>query len=412
MACETASSFDFTKIITNDDVKKIAKRKVGNQVQVLAYSLKNYSDEKIGFLSSHLRLVVVVKNLDGSFVKKNFFVKVVPYDYPDQATYIKNMEVFRQETGFFQDLVPKMLVEYTGEIWGPRCYLIKNDALVLEDLGHKGFKMCSTKILDEEFIKFGLRALANLHAASLVVEEHLGRPLIDVYPHIIEQNYFLTSGLQYQWYCAGVDVAVKIAEDMNLETKFISEACKKVFDAIKPSSKRRNVISHGDLWSNNLMFDNSSPPRCRIIDFQLLRYSSLAADVALFLYLCASRKFRDAKSLEMIKCYYNNLIECLKMNPIIKEYPLWEEIIDGYEEQKLGAVVTATLYFPTTLLDGKLGAEIMNNPESYTQFRYEDRRDFVLEIMKKDPVYNLMLRGIVGELVELSVKLDSLPEPC
>ncbi|KAG6558407.1 EcKinase 2 [Microplitis demolitor] len=407
-------SFDFRSIITTEDVNTVAKKAIGKHAQVLKYSIHAYSEEKIGFLSSHLRLDITVKNdinFDNSLIKKSFFVKSVPYDYPDQASYIKDTEVFRQETGFFKDLVPKMSIEYTGDTWGPRCYLIKADALVLEDLKLQGFKMHPEKLLSEDLIKSGLQALANLHASSLVTEKQLGRPLIDVYPHVIEQNYFLKTGNQYRWYCAGVDLAIKIAEDMNLDTRFISDTCEKVFEAIKPSPTKRNVISHGDLWSNNLMFDDSTPPRCRIIDFQLIRYSPLAADVALFLYLCASRKFRDAKTGEMMKYYYDNLIKCLKMNPVIEEYPSWEEIVDGYEEQKLGAVITATLYFPTTLLDSKLGAKIMNNAESYSKFRYEDRRDIVTEIMKRNSEYNSILKDIVEELVELSLKLNSVPVP-
>ncbi|XP_034952455.1 uncharacterized protein [Chelonus insularis] len=409
---QAPSPFDFKTILSAKDVQSIAEQMLKEKkIVILDYSIRPYCEEQIGFLASHKRLEIKIRNFNETITNLSFFVKIIPYDQPDQASYIKDCQIFYQETGFFKKLVPQMTEKYFGDVWGPQCYLAKDDVLVLEDLSSLGFSM-RPKVLNEELLKSGLKALANLHAASLVLEKHLGQPLNQIYPDVFAQNYFATTGNQYCWYRAGVDVAIKVAEIMGLSTNFISSICDQVYEAIKPSKTKQNVISHGDLWSNNLLFDNSSPPNCRLVDFQLLRYAPFGHDIAQFLYLCSSRQIRDTKGLELIKYYHNELKNCLNFNLNVKiTIPSWNELLQSYEEQKVGAVVTAVLYFPTVLLDGKLGAQIMNTPELYVNYRYKDRRDIVLENMEKDSLYNLRMREIIEELVELSLKLDSLPRP-
>lgn len=410
----TQCQINYRDIITINDVKLIADNSLGDDVKVLDYSIQPYAQGKIGFLSSHHRLKITIRRKhhhhDSSIIIE-FFVKTIPYEVPSQAKYIEERGVFRQEAIFFNEIMPQLTHEYNGNHWGPKCYLIKKDALVFEDLGHEGFKMRGN-LFDETLIKSGLRTLASFHAASLIAEQRLGRPLNEIYHHGFKERAFITVGNRYRWYQAGIDVAMKIAEKMGLETKFISAACNQVFKAVKPSKTKQNVVSHGDLWSNNLMFDDDSPPNCRLVDFQLLRYSPLAHDVAQFLYLCASRHLRDTKTTELLKYYYDTIILYLNMNSNIKvPLPTWQEIFRGYEEQKLAAAVTAIMYLPIVLLDSPLGDEVMNDSERYATFIFHDRRDIVMNNMNMDVNYNSRLTEITEELVEMSLKMDSLSVP-
>ncbi|KAK0178505.1 hypothetical protein PV327_007391 [Microctonus hyperodae] len=404
---------NYRDIITINDVDLIANNSLGDDVKVLEYSIQPYAQGKIGFLSSHHRLKITVrrKHRNDSSITMEFFVKTIPYEVPSQAKYIEERGVFQQEAIFFNEIVPQLYHEYNGNYWGPKCYLIKKDAIVFQDLGHEGFKMRGN-LFDETLIKSGLHTLANFHAASLIAEQRLGRPLNEIYHHGFKERAFVTVGNRYQWYQAGIDVAIKIAEKMGLETRFISAACNQIFKAVKPSKTKQNVVSHGDLWSNNLMFDENSPPNCRLVDFQLLRYSPLAHDIAQFLYLCGSRHLRDNKTTELLKYYHETIILCLNMNSNIKvPLPTWQEILQGYEEQKLPAAVTAIMYLPIVLLHSELGDEVMNDSERYASFIFHDRRDIVINNMNVDDNYNSRLTEMVEELVEMSLKMDSLPIP-
>lgn len=127
------------------------------------------------------------------------------------------------------------------------------------------------KLLDEEHLTSALVALAKFHAASILAEARCGCPLTELHPNVFVEQSFLQGGLVNRWFNAGVDVAVAIAEKMGLDAARIPQACDAIYTAIKPSKTKRNVASHGDLWANNLMFDDNSPPNCIIIDFQLMR---------------------------------------------------------------------------------------------------------------------------------------------
>lgn len=93
------------------------------------------------------------------------------------------------------------------------------------------------------------------------------------------------------------------------------------------------------------------------------------------------------------------------------EIPAWSELIEGIEEQRLAAIITAAIYFQTVLLDEKLGAEILGNPNSYHEFEFKNRNETVLKLMEIDPIYNKRLTEIVTELVEFSFRLNELPKP-
>jgi len=91
-------------------------------------------------------------------------------------------------------------------------------------------------------------------------------------------------------------VAVSIAENHGYDPHLIRATCERIYDITKPSCTKTNVVSHGDLWDNNLMFNNDMPPYCLLVDYQLLRYSPLAHDIAQFLYLCTDRSLKCGKA--------------------------------------------------------------------------------------------------------------------
>lgn len=159
------------------------------------------------------------------------------------------------------------------------------------------------------------------------------------------------------------------------------------------------------------MFSKDAPPKCLLVDFQLMRYAPLAHDVVQFLYLCTDREFRETSEETMLKHYYRVLCETVKSRSSSVEVPPLSELIQGMEEQRLGAVITAAIYYQTVLLDENLGAQIMNDPDSYNKYVFQNRNEIVLKNMKTDPEYGRRIRDVVTELVELSFRLDELPKP-
>jgi len=81
------------------------------------------------------------------------------------------------------------------------------------------------------------------------------------------------------------------------------------------------------------------------------------------------------------------------------------------EEQRLGAVITAMLYFPTVLMEENISAQIFGDSASYIEYSFGDRMKFVLPIMKQDSVYERRINEAVIEMAELASQLDQLPKP-
>jgi len=107
---------------------------------------------------------------------------------------------------------------------------------------------------------------------------------------------------------------------------------------------------------------------------------------------------------------YDTLRETLNIHEICVQIPPWSELIEGMEEQRLGAIITAIIYFPTVLMDETCGAQVMKSV-SYSEYYFHNRKEFVFPNMEKDPVYKRRINEVVIELAELASRLDQLPKP-
>lgn len=411
------SKYDFscdkiTEIVSKVDVKDLYEQIFFDRPEIIEYSIQPFCDEKLGFLGSHLRLELTGKmKKSQKHRKQSFFMKVIPYQIPSQANFIQESQIFAKEILFFETIVPELNRNYFGEKWGPTCYLIKNDALIFEDLKEKGYRMIPDKIFDKELMIAALTSIAHLHAASIIAEERLKQPFNKIFPDAFEDKPFDCSVKRLQWFQTAVNFTVFLANKLGLKSENILQACRKSCDGFKPSLKRRNVISHGDLWGNNLLFNETLPKKCVLVDFQLLRYSPLAHDITQLLYLCTTREFRQNHETELLRHYFSVLTRVLNENNKKIQIPTWKEILDGVEEQRLCGIVTAAIFFPTVLMDGKMGAEIFDDPENYDKYVFHDRKDFVFSIMQRDTQYASRIKEVVHELADFAERLQYLPNP-
>ncbi|KAJ8680536.1 hypothetical protein QAD02_016323 [Eretmocerus hayati] len=421
----------FDRVLKRTEVELLIRRFLeptdtqNSNVDLVKYHLRPYSTEKIGFLGSHLCLVAQIRtaNRDESAPEENreisFFVKTLPWDVPSQAAYIEEKGCFKKEAQFYERLVPLMMRKYKGTQWLPNCYFVKPNVLVLEDLKVRGFAPRPRQLFDEKTARAAMACLARLHASSLLAEEQLdGKNLGEVFPELVRESEYKRNGRCYEWYSNAMDLAVYLARrDFGFSEdscKTILSASKAVLDLALPSTTKRNVLSHGDIWSSNLLFNDSKVDleddlQALLVDVQLTRYSPLAHDPVQLLHLTTSRSFREEKQKAMLEYYHACLIETLKMSSYEGKVPELEEVMQGAEEQKYPAVVAAAIFLPTVLMDGKTGAKIMDNTDSYEHYYFRDRKPFVDEIMSRDEEYAQRLRETFRELAELSLIADTLP---
>ncbi|XP_029165279.1 uncharacterized protein LOC114936288 [Nylanderia fulva] len=397
------------KLFSFEEVKEVTNRALNDDATVVEYALQPYSEGKLGYLSSHYRLDVRASTKKEETVSLTFFLKTIPFEVPEQADYAAEKGVFEKEAKFYGVIMPLLREGFREKPWSPMCYKVTNNYIAFEDLGGEGYST-RDKLFDETLVRAGLNSLARLHAASLLAEARLDVPFNQLHPDAFTEKAFDREGLTRKWMEVGFELAVVIAKRHGFDPHLVRVACERIYDITEPSSTKMNVVSHGDLWGNNLMFNNDVPPNCLLVDYQLLRYTPMAHDIAQFLYLCTDRSFRETRENAMLRYYYETLCEILDDHGAVRR-PCWSEIVQGMEEQRLGALITAVLLFPTILMDESLGMEIMGDSETYAKIWFEDRTEFVLSNIKKDSIYERRITEAVVELAELASRLDQLPKP-
>lgn len=230
--------------------------------------------------------------------------------------------------------------------------------------------------------------------------------MADTFPDILKESEFdRASERGYTLFTVAMDLAVAIANKLGLDSTNLRRAGERVFDIVIASKTTRNVVSHGDLCSRNMMFDRNN--HCRLLDFQLIRYSPLAQDVMLFLYLSTWRELRRQHERKLIEYYYGVLRETLANNCFKGQVPRLGEVLQSAEEQKLPTLVVAVMFHPAQLMAGK-AANVLDDSQNYEEYYFKDRRPFVFKHMAENEEYSRKLEETVTEFVEMSMIIDEL----
>lgn len=160
------------------------------------------------------------------------------------------------------------------------------DVIVLEDLTEKKYVMADrVKGLDLNHVLMALRKLARMHAASVVVNRRDPKALAK-----FDTGFFTrkTDSLHvmFESLCDALIDEVSSWEGYDYYAKKLTNVRKnlikngqKAFDCDEGEFQ---VLTHGDLWTNNLMFhydESGSLTDCLLIDFQFTSLVSPALDL-------------------------------------------------------------------------------------------------------------------------------------
>ncbi|XP_035774763.1 uncharacterized protein LOC118457358 [Anopheles albimanus] len=270
--------------------------------------------------------------------EKSIICKRLP-DCKIKREAFKSEALFRNEVVFYNTIMP----EY-GEFQArqlstmdqreqeqvsfravPQCYLARDDLLVLEDLRVRSFTMPDRQAgLGPEQLRAVLVELARFHAVSLAYKQQHPAEFKRL-TNMISEGIF--SQANAEWYRKYYDGLTRNAVTMvrqavpektdhlaKLES-FLSNCFGNLVELVSRESEL-SVICHGDCWTNNVLFrfspDGSIAETC-LVDFQLIRYGSLALDLAYLIYCCTDGSLRKDHLQNWLQTYHRQLVKSLRL---------------------------------------------------------------------------------------------------
>lgn len=89
-----------------------------------------------------------------------------------------------------------------------------------------------------------------------------------------------------------------------------------IFELMKRKDSRFNVMCHGDIWANNVMFkynkDSGKVEECLLVDFQISNYNSPMLDLLYFIYSSTRHDIKMQKVDQILHYYHAQLVANLK----------------------------------------------------------------------------------------------------
>lgn len=92
-----------------------------------------------------------------------------------------------------------------------------------------------------------------------------------------------------------------------------------------------NVLNHGDIWSNNIMFnynDDEAIENTYFVDYQLCKYGTPSYDLYLLILSSAKLDIKVNQFVEFLRFYQLHLQQCLQKLKFTGVIPTLDDIKD------------------------------------------------------------------------------------
>ncbi|XP_023305293.2 uncharacterized protein LOC111687109 [Lucilia cuprina] len=310
----------------------------------------------------------VVYNLkNGQEQKENHFICKTSYEDDAFAKEkMKSYDIFNREMILYEEVLPKMndlLKEIDDmEQLFPTVFYVdyKRQALIFEDLTVQGYVMADRiQRLDMDHIKLVLCKLSKMHATSAVFNER-GSGCLEKYDRGFFNKYtdtyktfFVNSFMACARYLQQLDDtnSRKYAKKIFALEPYYMDLGKRCF---APTVGDVNVLVHGDVWTNNVMFKyctkTGKPIDVLIIDFQYSFWGSPTLDLHYFFNTSIKEPLRLHHQDELFQMYHQHFTDTLKKlkyksNPI----PSLKKFRIQAEQKKFFAMHSSVVIQPVML---------------------------------------------------------------
>lgn len=403
------------KVLNAEQARQILEKRLTVPFILKELTVKPLSSQLDGLLGDQY-IATIQYESDGKVSEEQFFVKILDGDNPVMFEIAKSIQAFEKEQFFYRTVIP--MYEKVGlpvQIF-PKCYFTHPYIVVLENLAVRGFKgWQKSKPLDLQHCKACLETLARFHANSIIFEEKSNCRLDSQYKDILKGKLFSNeNNAAAEFLKASVEgfhLLIDLLPD-NLDSseantiskEQFSNKLKSIFEDSSNSNDLkdsfRKTILHGDLWSNNFMFQysNDQISSCKLIDFQIVHYGSPAMDVLQFIFTNTRSKFRKDNFQSLLEYYFQNLQKYFqeanldKGQNIISE----EEFQKSCAAFKIDAKIQAITDRAITCMPEELYVEVAQNEDTFREFLFDGRGKYIVRSFQENKDYReLMIEDIL-----------------
>ncbi|XP_055542538.1 uncharacterized protein LOC129728147 [Wyeomyia smithii] len=403
--------------LTDEDLQLIVTRYLGNRTILIRDAwIEGFGGSPDGFLADHFALKIQAK-VTGDRPESqelSFFLKIIPNGNPALAKYLCEIGSFRKEVNLCEKIIPRIQQQIKNRQIVPKYLLTKDDRLiVMENVKLNGFDILKGNrgMMNYAYLTKALEALAFMHAGSIVLEEREGKLLTEMFPDALEENAW--TGVKGSSRTRDVENVIvlwcefmRISErDSNVLEKYLAAlpgTIRSLYDYVKPSSKWRNVFSHGDLWSNNLMFKTTptgEPLDCILVDFQLSRYTPPAYDINLLFSLTTTEEFRVDNMDSLLEHYFTIFQHVLELNNIKKCIFTRESFFDSCRHYRIAGQIHGCIIAPEVLLPEHYLEQVFACSADCAGFMPQPKINICLSAFRTNEQYRQRMFEIVQELL-------------
>ncbi|XP_062716556.1 uncharacterized protein LOC109412327 isoform X1 [Aedes albopictus] len=333
-------------------------------------SVTNATDGQSGFTSLLHRVLVDVELKNGECEQKSYIVKENSNDAIG-GNEEENYALFEKEIEVFQKLIPEFekLFQYKVK-FGPRFYkAVKSPStvIVMEDLNASGYIMrSSSNRLNLSDSRAVLSRLAKFHAASAVYTKQN-----EAYSKFFGSGMFDgdTAGAAEVYLENLKKSFVTSLRERNCSNEFldlISQWNKNLYvvgaELFRLNDNDFNVLNHGDLWMNNLMFGESD---LMMIDFQIAFYGSFSFDLLQFILCTVEVDEIINKFDELVEFYWQELQDAFQILYHSSLLPSLENLKADVDRHGFFAAILLVEAIPlmSYMTVGQLNMDLMSSPE-------------------------------------------------
>ncbi|XP_073819742.1 uncharacterized protein [Musca autumnalis] len=360
--------------LTKELFSEFLEKDFPNFTKITKFNVKRAVAAGENFMTTLLRVHLEVEMPDASSKSTSYMVKIKPKSEQIQNM-IEEWQIFKKEQLTYSKYIPKFEEFYSeaGKTveFAPKLMQLQSDRhnsylLIMEDLRLRDFKNATRQLgLDMEHTKAVLKKLAQFHAASARYVES-----VEEFPTMYDQC-MVTGEDVFAEHRLNSGKIFRANLHLYGDVEYLKEKLKKCVetqsDPYQMKSERNpsefNVLNHGDLWVNNIMFqynEDGSVKETYFIDFQLGRYSSPAQDLQYFLYSSTNIEIKLKHFDYFIAYYHGQLIEHLKLLKYEGKMPSLRDIHMAMYKHDYWAYSIATNLMPVILCESREDANIDN----------------------------------------------------